>query len=135
LTLNPFRRTIAGVPHLLGVAFNVALTINVREEGGVSVVELRGRLIFENCQEFRQTVKQLLAAGKRKIVVNLADVAYCDSAGLGSVASSFASVQNMDGVLKLTAPGARVRNVFHLTRIDRVIEVHPDEQQALASFR
>lgn len=112
----------------------MALTIKVREENGVSVVELRGRLIFENCQQFRQTVKQLLATGKRKILVNLGEVAYCDSAGLGSVASSFASVQSLGGVLKLTAPGGRVRDVFHLTRIDRVIEVAPDEKQGLTSF-
>ncbi len=62
-------------------------------------------------------------------------VTYCDSAGLGCLASSFASVNNMEGVLKMAAPTPKVQEVLSLTRLDSVIEVHPTASEALVSFR
>lgn len=112
----------------------MVLTIAVREHGNISVVEMEGRLVFEECQRVRETVKKLLAQGKRKIVLDLEQVSHCDSAGLGCLASSFASVNNMEGALKLASPTPKVREVLALTRLDSVIEVLPSKQAAVASF-
>jgi len=112
----------------------VALRIDVREQDSVSVVELEGRLVYEDCQRVREAVKKLLAQGRKRVILNLEQVSHCDSAGLGCLASSFASVNNMEGVLKLAGPTPKVREALALTRLDSVIEVLPTEQEALASF-
>lgn len=112
----------------------MALGIEVQEQGSVSVVEMEGRLVFEDCQRVRETVKKLLAKGKKNIILNLEQVSHCDSAGLGCLASSFASVNNMEGVLKLAGPTPKVREALTLTRLDSVIEVLNSKQEALDSF-
>jgi anti-sigma B factor antagonist len=113
----------------------VALQIDVREQDAVSVVQMEGRLVYEDCQRVREIVKKLLAGGKRNILLDLEKVGYCDSAGLGCFASSFASVSNMEGVFKMAAPTPKVQEVLSLTRLNSVIEVHPTAGEALASFQ
>lgn len=112
----------------------MGLSINTRQAGEVTVIDLSGRLIFENCHQLREAVKAALAAGKRKIVVNLSQTIHCDSAGLGCIASSFASAQNIDGDLKLAGANPKVSESLRLTRLVRVINVYPTEKEALASF-
>jgi anti-sigma B factor antagonist len=113
----------------------VALKIDVRERDSVSVLAMEGRLVFEDCQRVRETVKKLLTQGRRNILLDLEMVTYCDSAGLGCLASSFASVNNMEGTLKIAAPTPKVQEVLRLTRLDSVIEVHPTAGEALAGFQ
>jgi anti-anti-sigma factor len=113
----------------------VALKIDVRDQGSVSVLAMAGRLVFEDCQRVREAVKKLLVRGRRNILLDLEKVSYCDSAGLGCLASSFASVNNMDGTLKIAAPTPKVQEVLTLTRLDSVIDVHATAGEARASFQ
>jgi anti-sigma B factor antagonist len=113
----------------------VGLNIDVREQGSVSVLAMDGRLVFEDSQRVREALKKLLAQGKRNILLDLEKVTYCDSAGLGCLASSFASVNNMDGTLRIAAPTPKVQEVLRLTRLDSVIDVHATAGEALAGFQ
>ena len=79
-------------------------------------------------------VRDLLKEGHKNLLFNLRDVAYVDSSGIGELFSSFTTVQNQGGILKLSSPNERVRNVLHLTKLNTVIDVSDDEATAVQSF-
>ncbi len=113
----------------------MSLQIRSRENAGVTVLDLEGELIFEHCLALPTHIKSLLTAGKKKLVLNMARVPRSDSAGLGCLASSFASVNNQQGKLKLIGPTPRVREALVLTRLDQVMEIFATEAEAVRSFR
>ena len=96
----------------------MALKMVDKEVGDVTVLEIEGRIVLgEESNAFREQVKSLLAAGKKKIVLNLAQVGYIDSAGLGTLVATFHSARSQGAVLKLRAAGVDVD-------ADRAIPVH-----------
>lgn len=114
----------------------MALRIDIREPHGVAVLELRGRLVFgEECDCLRGQIKQLLAADKKRIVLNLEKVSYSDSAGLGCLAGAFTSVMKNGGELKLIRPSQKIQEVLNLTRLSAIFPVYATEEEALASFK
>lgn len=113
----------------------MALKMNTRELGGVSVVDLEGRIVLgEESNAMREQVKSLLAANKKKIVLNMANVTYIDSAGLGTLVASFHSARSQGATLKLANLGDKFREVLQVTKLLTVFEVFNNEATAVASF-
>jgi len=113
----------------------VSLKITNREVGGITVVNLSGRLTLGDASaNLRQSLKDLLDGGKKKIVLNLGEVGYIDSSGLGELVSSFTTVRNSGGELKLANLTQKVNDLLTVTKLYTVFEVHNDEQAAISSF-
>lgn len=113
----------------------MSLKITNREVGGITVVNLSGRLTLGDASaNLRQSLKDLVDGGKKKIVLNLGDVGYIDSSGLGELVSSFTTVRNSGGELKLANLTQKVNDLLTVTKLYTVFEVHNDEQAAISSF-
>lgn len=113
----------------------MSLKITNREVGGVTVVSLSGRLTLGDASAtLRQSLKDLLEGGNKKIVLNLGEVGYIDSSGLGELVSSFTTVKNAGGELKLANLTQKVNDLLTVTKLYTVFEVHNDEQAAVQSF-
>jgi anti-sigma B factor antagonist len=112
----------------------MALQISMREKGDVAILDLAGELIAGECPALPQQVKKLLSLGKRKIAINLSEVGYVDSTGLGSLVASFTSVRSQDGALRLLSPSPVISAAIQVTLLDRVMQTYSREADALASF-
>lgn len=113
----------------------MSLKINKREASGVTVVELGGRLTLGDASaQLRNTLRDLVAQGKKKIVLDLGEVVYIDSSGLGELVSGFTSVKNQGGQLKLSNLTQKVNDLLTITKLYTVFEIHDSEQNAVASF-
>ena len=107
----------------------------VRHTGDVAIVDLAGRLTLgEGSGGMRTTIKDLLAQGSRKVLLNLNEVSYIDSTGLGELISAYASVTNVGGQIKLLNTQSRVRDLLTITKLHIVFEDFSDEVAALRSF-
>ena len=113
----------------------MSATINVRQNGDVCVVDVSGKITLgDGSVVIREGVKKLVADGTKKIVLNLGDVTYIDSSGIGELVSAFTSVSNNGGNLKLLNLTKRVQDLLQITKLYTVFEVFNDEQSAVASF-
>jgi anti-sigma B factor antagonist len=113
----------------------VALRMTDREVGGVNVLDIEGRIVLgEESNAFREKVKGLLAAGKKKIILNLAQVGYIDSAGLGTLVATFHSARSQGATLKLTNLGSKFKEVLQVTKLMTVFDTYDTEAAAIASF-
>ena len=105
------------------------------EVEGVWVLHLQGNITLgEGTTRLRELIRQTLEAGKRKIVLNMAEVHYMDSSGLGELVAAYQLAQRQGGQLKLMKLTPRVKDVVQLTKVHRVFEVFPDEASAVRSF-
>ena len=113
----------------------MALRMTDREVSGVSVLDIEGRIVLgEESNSFREKVKSLLAAGKKKIILNLAQVSYIDSAGLGTLVATFHSARSQGAMLKLTNLGAKFKEVLQVTKLMTVFDTYDNEAAAIQSF-
>ena len=113
----------------------MAFKASVRHTGDVAIVDLAGRLTLgEGCGTLRDTIKDLIAKGDRKILVNLKDVSYIDSSGLGELVGSYASVTNVNGQIKILNAQSRVHDLLTVTKLYSVFEAFNNEAVALTSF-
>jgi anti-sigma B factor antagonist len=113
----------------------VALRMTDREVTGVTVVEIEGRIVLgEESNAFRERVKGLLANGKKKIVLDMKNVTYIDSAGLGTLVASFHSSRQQGATLKLANLGTKFREVLQVTKLYTVFETFDSEAAAIGSF-
>ncbi len=116
------------------------ITYNVRQARGVTVVELNGKItISERTASqprgpLHELIHDLLKQGYRNILLNLRDVTYMDSSGLGELIGCLSTVQSHGGVLKLSNPTERVETLLRLTHLHSVFEVLEDESAAICSF-
>ena len=107
-----------------------------REVGDVAVVDFSGKITLgEGSALLRRTVRELIQARHRKILLNLDDVDYIDSAGLGELAGACAAVRQARGELKLINLTRRVSDLLQIARLFSVFDVQADEAAALRSFR
>jgi anti-sigma B factor antagonist len=114
---------------------NVALRMVENEVNGVVVLEIEGRIVLgEESNAFREKVKGLLAAGHKKIVLNLAQVGYIDSAGLGTLVATFHSARSQGAVLKLANLGSKFKEVLQVTKLMTVFDTYDSEAAAIQSF-
>lgn len=113
----------------------MALKISSRQVDGVGVVELSGRIVLgEESNAMREQIKGMLAAGQKKIVLNLADVSYIDSAGLGALVAAHHSARTQGASLKLAHLGQKFQEILQVTKLLTVFEVHDTEAAAVHSF-
>lgn len=113
----------------------MSLKAAVRRVGDVSIVDLAGRITLgEGSGLVRNTIKELVNSGQKNILVNLNDVSYIDSAGLGELVGAYASVTNMAGNIKLLHPQAKVHDLLQVTKLYTVFVTFDDEAEALRSF-
>ena len=113
----------------------MALRMTDRDVSGITVIEIEGRIVLgEESNSFREKVKSLLAAGKKKIVLNLANVSYIDSAGLGTLVATFHSARSQGATLKLANLGAKFKEVLQVTKLMTVFDTYDNEAAAVASF-
>jgi anti-sigma B factor antagonist len=105
------------------------------EVNGVSVVDLEGRIVLgEESTSLREKVKSLVAAGKRKIVLNMANVKYIDSAGLGALVAAHVSAKTQGASVRLCNLGEKFHEVMQLTRLLTVFDVYDTQAAAISSF-
>ncbi|HEX2711266.1 MAG TPA: STAS domain-containing protein [Candidatus Acidoferrales bacterium] len=107
-----------------------------RESSGATVVDISGHITLgEGSAMIREMIKDLLSKGQKRIVLNLADVNYIDSSGIGELVSGFTTVKNQGGELKLLHLTKKVHDLLLITKLYTVFDVHSDEQAAVRSFR
>jgi anti-sigma B factor antagonist len=113
----------------------MALTINTREVAKVTVLDISGRIVLgDEIGQLRDAVRALIADGKKKIVLNLAEVDYIDSSGVGELVGCFTTVRNAGGELKLLNLSQKVHDVLHVTKLYTVFDIREDEFTAVKSF-
>jgi len=114
----------------------VALKMTSREVDGVSVLALDGRIVLgEESNALREKVKSLIAEGKKKTVLNMNNVTFIDSAGLGTLVALHHSAKSNGAQLKLCHLGTKFREVLQITKLLTVFDVYDTEAAAVASFK
>ena len=113
----------------------MSVKLITRQVGDVTVIDAVGRITLgEGSSAFRETVKDLVNKGNKKMLLNLAEVSYIDSSGIGELVSGFTSVSNAGGSLKLLNLTKRIQDLLQITKLYTVFEVFDDEAKALATF-
>lgn len=111
------------------------MNVNVRNVEDIRVVDFEGRLALGDDElVLSKTVDDLLAEGSRKILLNLTEIEYIDSSGLGELVQSFKVAKSFDADLKLLRPQERVRHTLQLSMLLPLFEIYDTEDEAIASF-
>jgi anti-sigma B factor antagonist len=106
-----------------------------RQVGDVTVIDAAGRVTLgEGASAFRDSIRDLAAKGNKKLLLNLSEVSYIDSSGIGEMVSGFTTVTNNGGQLKLLGLSKRVKDLLQITKLYTVFEVFDDETAAIRSF-
>ncbi len=114
----------------------MALKMTDRDVDGIIVVTMDGRIVLgEESNSLRERIKALLADDRKKIVMNMANVTYIDSAGLGTLVATFHSARQQGATMKLAHLGQKFREVLQVTKLLTVFEVHDTEAAAVQSFK
>ena len=114
----------------------MSMKISTRQVDGVTVVDCSGRITLgEGSVTMRDTVRELLSKGQKKLLLNLGEVNYIDSSGIGELVSAFTTVRNQGGELKLLNLTKKVHDLLQITKLYTVFEVHDDEAKAVQSFK
>ncbi len=114
----------------------MSLEISTRNVGDVAVLDLKGRATLgKDTDKLNEALRDLLAGGARKVLVNLAGLTQMDSSGIATIVRTFVSLGVAGGMMKLLAPSGRVRDVLEVTHLLKAIPHFENEAQALASFR
>lgn len=113
----------------------MTLKANNRQVDGVTIVDLSGRITLgEGSIVLRDTVRDLVSKGRKNILLNLADVTYIDSSGIGELVSAFTSVRKEQGELKLLKLTKKVHDLLQITKLYTVFDIKDDEADAIRSF-
>ena len=113
----------------------MSVKLTVRQVGDVSVIDAVGRITLgEGASTFRDTIRDLASQGQKKLLLNLGEVSYIDSSGIGEMVSGFTTVTNHGGQLKLLGLTKRVKDLLQITKLYTVFEVFEDEAAAVRSF-
>ena len=114
----------------------VSMKASTRQVQDVTIIDLSGQIkLGEGSSVLRDTVKDLLGKGHRKILVNLAEITYIDSSGIGELISAFTSARSRGGELKLLHLTKKIHDLLQITKLYTVFDVKDDEVQALAAFK
>jgi anti-sigma B factor antagonist len=112
----------------------MAFDIRESEREGIVILALKGRLTVGEASTVREKVNELVAAGRVKVILDLQNVDYIDSTGLGSMVICFTTVKKAGGALKLLNLNKRNIELLLLTKLHTIFEVFSDEQDAVNSF-
>ncbi|MBV8820882.1 MAG: STAS domain-containing protein [Acidobacteriaceae bacterium] len=113
----------------------MSVKLTTRQVGDVTVIDAAGRITLgEGASAFRDTMRDLSSKGDKKLLLNLGDVSYIDSSGIGELVSGFTTVTNHGGQLKLLGLSKKVKDLLQITKLYTVFEVFDDEATAVRSF-
>ena len=113
----------------------MSMKVTTRQVDGITVLDLSGRITLgEGSVTLRDAVHDVLAKGSKKILLNLENISYIDSSGIGEMVSAFTSVKNAGGELKLLNLTKKVHDLLQITKLYTVFDVHEDEAHAVRSF-
>ncbi|HLW54688.1 MAG TPA: STAS domain-containing protein [Candidatus Angelobacter sp.] len=114
----------------------MTMKANNRQVNGVTIVDMSGRITLgEGSVVLRDSIKDLIGKGQKKILLNLGDVSYIDSSGIGELVSAFTSVRNQGGELKLLKLTKKVHDLLQITKLYTVFDIKDDETEAVRSFK
>ena len=114
----------------------MALTIASREVDGVTVLNLNGRITLgEGSVQIRDAIRDLIGKGQKRILLDLGEVNYIDSSGIGELVSGFTAVRSRGGELKLLHLTKKVHDLLQITKLFTVFDVYTDEPTAVGSFQ
>ncbi len=113
----------------------MTMKTSTRQVDGVTIVDLSGRITLgEGSVVLRDTIRELLNKGTRKILLNLGDVSYIDSSGIGELVSAYTTVRNQGGELKLLNLTKKVHDLLQITKLYTVFDIKDDEANAIKAF-
>ncbi len=113
----------------------MSVKLTTRKVGDVTVIDAVGRITLgEGSSSFRDTVRDLASGGDKKLLLNLAEVTYIDSSGIGELVSAFTTVTNQGGQLKLLNLTKRIQDLLQITKLYTVFEVYDKETTAIRSY-
>ncbi len=113
----------------------MSMTASTRQVNDITVVDLSGQIkLGEGSSILRDIVKDLLAKGHKKILLNVGDIRYIDSSGIGELVSAFTSTRNQGGELKLLHLTKKMHDLLQITKLYTVFDVRDDEAEAIAAF-
>jgi anti-sigma B factor antagonist len=113
----------------------MALTAKVRRVGDVAIVDLNGKITLgENTGILRDELRSLLSQGNKNIILNMKDVGYVDSAGLGELVGAYTTATNQGGAVKLLHLQGKMRDLLQITKLFTIFQAYDDEQTAVNSF-
>lgn len=111
------------------------MTINERNSGDVTILDVEGKILLgEGDVQLKRKIDELIESNKTKLVLNLANVPYMDSGGLGEIVRSYTTVKRAGGELKLLNATKRISDLLTITKLITVFEIHEDEAASVASF-
>ncbi len=114
----------------------MTMKASTRQMDGVTIVDLSGRITLgEGSVILRDTIRDLVGKGNKKILLNLGDVTYIDSSGIGELVSAFTTVRNQGGELKLLNLTKKVHDLLQITKLYTVFDVKDDEAAAIGAFK
>ena len=114
----------------------MALNIETQQTDGVTVLTLSGRVTLgDESNKLRSRIKELLAQGDKRLVLDLAGVSYIDSAGLGTLVAAYTSARNEGGDIRLANVTARFHELLNITKLVTIFNVHDSVEDALKSFK
>jgi anti-sigma B factor antagonist len=115
--------------------YSVSVKLTTRQIGDVSVVDVAGRITLgEGSSALRDSLRDMVGKGQKKILLNLGEVSYIDSSGIGELVSAFTTVTNGGGQLKLLNLTKRVKDLLQITKLYTVFDVHDSEVSAIRAF-
>lgn len=114
------------------ITLNFSATI--RQSGQVSLIDLQGRLTFFEVAILRENLTRLVREGRKQIVLNLSDLQYLDSSGIGELARMYVMVLKNGGEMKVVGLTPKIEEILKITHLYQVFPEFPDEQTALQSF-
>jgi anti-sigma B factor antagonist len=113
----------------------MALTAKTRQVGNVSIVDLNGKVTLgENTGILRDELRSLLSQGHKNILINMKDVSYVDSAGLGELVGAYTTATNQGGSVKLLHLQGKMRDLMQITKLHTIFPAFDDEKAAVSSF-
>ncbi len=114
----------------------MSMKATIRQVDSVIVIDISGRITLgEGCAQLRELIRDQLSKGNKQILLNLADVTYIDSSGIGELVSAFTAVSNQGGQLKLLNLTKKVHDLLQITKLYTVFDIHDDEAKGIASFQ
>ena len=114
----------------------MSMKATIRQVDSVIVIDVSGRITLgEGCAQLRELIRGQLSKGNKQILLNLANVTYIDSSGIGELVSAFTAVSNQGGQLKLLNLTKKVHDLLQITKLYTVFDIHDDEAKAIASFQ
>ena len=111
------------------------MEIEIRERGDVVIMDISGEVDLYNAPDIKNKITTLIDGGKRNILINLTNVSYIDSSGIGVLISSLSRLKKVGGALKIMGVHGSVKKVFELTKLDKFFEIYQDEEEAIESFK